>query len=151
MQTVALEIIGKIAELAASGLAPDEYEAATLQIVGEPDLARRVIDWLPEAFGMVLVSHMGAVTLPTTFMAQNSSGSWVEVPFSKDPVFGNALKLAQSMYHHGPREVFSALALRSSAVDAVNRTLNAGDSIDGAVLSPPTMLGIAAETYGGAA
>jgi hypothetical protein len=151
MQIVALETITKVAELAASGLTPEEYEAAALQAVGEPDLARRVVDWLPEAFGVVLVSHMATVTLPTTFLARDSSGSWVEIPFSKDPIFGEVLKLALSMYHHGPREVFSALALRSSTVDAVNKALNSGASIDGAVLSPPTMPGIAAETYGGEA
>ena len=150
MQTSALETMGKVAELAAT-LPSEEYEAAALQMIGTPDVARRVLDWLPEAFGAVLVSHMGAVTLPTTFMARDSSGFWVEIPLSKDPIFGEAVRLAQLVYHHGPREVFSALALRSSVLAAVNQALNAGALIDGAVLSPPTMLGIAAETYDGEA
>jgi hypothetical protein len=149
MQTVALEIIRKVAELAGSDLSPDDFEATAVQLVGEADVARRVIDWLPEAFGIVLVSHMGSITLPSTFMARDSLGSWIEIPLSNDPIFGQTLKLAQHMYDHGPREIFSALALRSSSVAAVNQALNAGESIDGSVLSPPSMLGLAAETYRG--
>jgi len=152
MQLVTQETIAKIADLAASELTPEQVEAAAYQLVGDPAIAQRVIEWLPEAFGFVLIGHMGeGITLPSTFKAKNSTGCWIEIPFSKEPIFGQAIQLATSMYHNGPREVFKNLALRSSVAVVVNKALNAGASLNGASLSPPAMLSIAAESYSGIA
>lgn len=52
--------------LGTDGLSVDDVESRVLESVGSKELARRLIDWIPEAFGIVLVSHLGAVILPTT-------------------------------------------------------------------------------------
>ncbi|WP_421794149.1 hypothetical protein [Hydrocarboniphaga effusa] len=149
MRQVSIETLSKIGELAVSGLTIENYESAVADLVGDPDLARRIIDWLPEAFGLVLIGHMGDVTLPKTFRAKDRSGKWIELPFSREPIFADALDFASLTYHNGPKHLFSGLAVQSSVVDTVNKTLNAGESLTGARLGPITMTGLSAETYDG--
>ena len=151
MRQVSIETLSKIGELAVSGLTTEKYENAVADLAGDPDLARRIIDWLPEAFGLILVGHMADITLPKTFMAKDRSGEWMEIPFSKELVFGDALEFASLTYHNGPKHLFSGLAAQSSVVDAVNKALNAGESLTGARLGPIKMAGLSAETYDGMA
>jgi hypothetical protein len=146
MQSVTSEQLLEIADLLAS-LSDVEVEARALQVLGQPMLARRAVDWLPEAFGLVLARHLAEVVLPTTFKARDRSGAWVEIPLSRDPIFGEALKLAIHTYHEGPRELFANLATRSSVVGVVSQALNSGADLDGAQLSPLCMLGLPAEQY----
>lgn len=131
----------------AAGVDDEALEPRVAMLVQNSMLARRLIDWLPEAFGMVLVSHMDAVTLPTTFSVKNKRGDWVELDLSVEPIFHSAIRLATHMFHNGPRDMFSNIALRSALVVAVNRALNEGRSLKGAVLSGPALLGIPAEIY----
>lgn len=126
----------------------DRVEAEMLALVGDDALARRLIDWIPEAFGAVLIGHMKlGISLPKTFTAKDSHGLWREFSFSAEPIFVKAVEAASVIYHEGPREVFVALAPSGSMVDAVNRALNAGADLSGASLAGPAMLGIPAETY----
>lgn len=122
-------------------------ESGVVAIVQDPLLARRLIDWLPEIFGMVLISHMGKVTLPTTFSAKNKRGEWVDFDFSVEPIFQPAIRLATHMFHHGPRGTFRNIASRSASVATVNRALNAGHSLNAGKLAGPAFMGIPAETY----
>lgn len=131
----------------AEGFNDEQLEARLVAFVRDPMLARRLMDWLPEAFGMVLVSHMDTVSLPTTFSAKNNRGDWVEFDLTVEPIFASAIRLATHMLHNGPRDTFSNIALRSAMVEAANRALNAGESLKGASLSGPALTGIPAETY----
>lgn len=128
-------------------LPESQQEAAVLALLGDPLLARRAIDWLVEAFGLVLIPHIAAIALPRTFRARSEDGVWVELPLSADPIFGQAIKLGVRLYHHGPRELFGKIALRSAMVAAVNNALNAGADVKGAVLGPPSMHGLQAKMY----
>ena len=148
MRILGLETLTKISDLAASDLSQEQYENAVLDLVGDRTLAQRIIDWLPEAFGFILVGHMGNLTLPTTFQARDTAGDWVEIPLSKEPILAEALDLASRVFHNGPKDVFSSLALRSAVVDVVNNALNAGASLEGARLAPLAMHGLSAEIYG---
>lgn len=142
------EQVEKVAALlGASDITSEEIESSVAAQVNDLVTTRRLIDWIPEAFGIVLVSHMGKLTLPTTFRAKNSHDQWIELPFSSEPIFASSLRLAQEMYHNGPREAFKNIASRSAMVAVINNALNAGGSIDGASLSGPAMLGIPAEFY----
>ena len=144
---------------------PDEFLQRTISMLGEgerrdveidigvarfaPDklTVRRLVDWIPEAFGYVLMPHVADMTLPTTFSAKAKDGTWKEFSLDREPIFGEAVKIASAMYRDGPRTVFSNVAKRSYLVDAVNKALNAGDSLAGAKMGGPKMLGIPAEFY----
>ena len=144
---------------------PDEFLQRTISLLGEgerrdveidigvarfaPDklTVRRLVDWIPEAFGYVLMPHVADMTLPTTFSAKAKDGTWKEFSLDREPIFGEAVKIASAMYRDGPRTVFSNVAKRSYLVDAVNKALNAGDSLAGAKMGGPKMLGIPAEFY----
>lgn len=134
-----VRILGEIPEA--------RQESAANAFLGSDLLARRAIDWLVEAFGLVRINHIATLNLPQTFKVRGKDGAWQEVPFSADPIFSQALRLGTELYHQGQRELFGKIALRSAMVDVVNKALNAGEDISGATLGPPAMLGLQAESY----
>jgi hypothetical protein len=146
MQSISQRQLEQVAGILAD-LSEPEQEAAVIALLGDERLARRAIDWLVEAFGLVLLPHIAALTLPNTFKARSNSGEWVEFPFSSDPIFIQAIKLGTELYHQGQHVVFGKIALRSAMVIAVNKALNAGADINGGVLGPPSMIGLKAEMY----
>lgn len=141
----AIDIIGQ------EGINEDEIERQVAALVPEPMLARRMIDWLPEVFGLVLVSHMDGIELPTTFSARDQRGRWHRFDFELEPVFKSGLVLAAEMYLDGPRRAFGALALRSSVVSAASQALRESGTLEGAELAGPALAGIPAELYASAA
>ena len=148
MLTVPTEAIRKaIAVLGIEGTPEGTVESDIASLAGDKMVARRLIDWIPEAFGIVLASHVGKINLPTTFSAQSHGGEWKHFEFKVEPIFVESLRIATDMYHSGDRPTFGNIAKRSSMVDVVNNALNAGESIDGATLSGPALIGIPAEVY----
>lgn len=133
-------------------LTGDQIEAQVLALAGDDAmLARRLIDVVPEGFGLVLVSHIesaATLQLPTEFSVQDAAGEWVEFPFTSEPVFVAALLAAQRMFHTGPRLKFQTVTDRSGLLNAVNNALNAGQSLEGgATLGGPRFEGIPAAVY----
>lgn len=125
-------------------------EADMLDLAGEPMLARRLIDFLPEAFALLLMAHLAPrPELPRTFKAQDDAGTWHAFDWKSEPVFVTGLRQAQHIFHAGPRNVFQATANRSAMLGAVSKALNAGESLEGGQVQPPCMLGVPAELYGG--
>jgi hypothetical protein len=117
--------------------------------LGDQQLALRTINWLQESFGLVLIAHLDAdVIPPTTFAVQDTAGEWIEFPLAADPIFKDAFGIATTVFHNGPREVFSSLAKASSIFSVVNKALNQGVSLQGARLLTIHMYGVRAETYG---
>jgi hypothetical protein len=148
MLNVSVEDIQRtISQLGEGDRRDTEIEIAVRRFAADPLTLRRLVDWIPEAFGYVLLPHVADLVLPTTFTAKARDGSWKEFAFDREPIFGQAVTLAAAMYRDGPRSVFSAVARRSSMVGAANQALNAGASLSGATLSGPAMLGIPAEFY----
>lgn len=130
--------------------ADDAVEAQVRALVGDDLTVRRLADVVPEAFGLVLASHLpGAenMTLPDTFCAQDEDGEWVEFPLRREPIFVVALDIAQHTIHNGPRALMQNLADRSSLLSAINKGLNAGGSLDGTTLGPPSFFGLPAALY----
>ena len=136
-----------VAIIGSDGMKEDEMEAGVVELVADSTMARRLIDWIPEVFGLVLVSHIGKVNLPKTFTAKASNGRWLEISLEAEPIFGATLPIAMAMFHSGPRNVFRNIAERSAVLSAANRLLNAGSSIEGATLSGPALIGIPADIY----
>lgn len=138
----AISIIGT------QGIEDDQIERDVRALVDDDMSARRLIDWIPEAFGIVLVSYISnKIVLPKTFSAKSAAGKWVEIPFEKEPIFAEALKMAQTIYHEGPKDIFQNVSFRSSMTNTVDNALNSGASLDGAYLSGPALIGIPAEVY----
>lgn len=124
-----------------------EIEIAVRRFAPDPLTLRRLIDWVPEAFGYVLLPHVADLVLPTTFTARARDGTWKTFAFDREPVFGKAVTLAAAMYKDNPRGVFSAVAKRSALVKAANEALDAGKSLDGVQLPGPAITGVPAEFY----
>ena len=140
----AVEILG------AQPDADDAVEAQVRALVQDELTVRRLADVVPEAFGLVLASHLpGAesMTLPDTFCAQDEDGEWVEFPLRREPIFVVALDIAQHTFHNGPRALIQNLADRSSLLAAINQALTAGGSLDGTTLGPPSFFGLPASLY----
>jgi hypothetical protein len=128
-------------------LSQEAREAKALEVAGSSILARRALDWLPEAFGLVAIAHIAkTIVMPTTFSAQRTDGTWQQIPFSAEPIFAQAMRLAFAASHSNS-EIFRPLAERSSSLNVVDKALNAGEDLGGAVLSGPALIGIPAETY----
>ena len=130
--------------------ASDETEEQLRALVRDDFTVRRLADVVPEAFGLVLASHLpGAenMTLPDTFCAQDDDGEWVEFPMRCEPIFVMAVDIAQHTFHNGPRALMKNLADRSSLLSAISKALNAGGSLDGTNLGPPSFFGLPAALY----
>lgn len=125
----------------------EAIESSVSALILDPVLARRLINCVPEAFGVVLISHMANVTLPVTFSVKNKRGKWIQVDLKREPIFERATCLAMQMFHEGPRSTFSNIVRRSALLGAANKALNAGKSLEGATLSGPKLIGIPAEIY----
>lgn len=148
MSTVSLELVAQaVAILGTDGITDAEIESNVLALAQESMLARRLIDWPPEAFGLVLIPHIAKVKLPTTFSARSKSGDRVELSFQLEPIFQAAVRLGTDMYHSEQRSTFDNVALRSSTLAAVSKAINEARPLVGATLSGPALIGIPAELY----
>jgi hypothetical protein len=148
MTKVSVEDIQRaIAQLGEGERRDVEIEIAVARFAGDKMTVRRLVDWIPEVFGVVLLPHVAEVVLPVTFTARAQDGTWKEFPFEREPIVALTLPIAVALYNDGGRAVFSSVVKRSSMVVAVNKALNAGSSLDGVVLAGPAMSGIPAEFY----
>jgi len=146
-----------------NGVSPELLEQA-IQLLGEPNLtqeqaaddlvargtddrtASRLVSFIPEAFGIALASHIeGNPGFPSTFLARDKRGGSASVPFSSEPIFVQALLRAQTMFHEGPQNVFSAISSRSSIFKLIDHALNNELKMDGSKIA--IAVGIPAEFY----
>ena len=153
MEALSPDLIYQAAQILGAHEATADNDAAEEKIgalVRDAVTVRRLADVIPEAFGLVLASHVpGAenITLPDTFRAQDDSGEWVEFPLRREPVFVVALDIAQHTFHNGPRALMKNLADQSSLLSAISQALDTGESLDGTTLGPPSFFGLPAALY----
>lgn len=134
--------------LADPSLFDDELEKRAASLHHDAMTIRRLIDWPPEAFGLVLIGHQWSLTLPKTFFANDKRGRRREFPFTAEPIFTTCVDIASQMIHEeGERHRFTAIASRGAMVDTIHNAVEAGSRIDDCVLFGPTLLGIPAEIY----
>lgn len=141
----AIDLIGQ------DGLSDDDIQQRILALVQEPVLAQRLIAWLPEAFGLVLISGMDGVDPPAAFTARDRRGRWREFAFDAEPLLPMALVLANEMFVAGPRFSFGRIAQRSAMVAAVSQVLQQDGSLHGARICGPALANVEAEVYTSAA
>jgi hypothetical protein len=125
----------------------EAIDAQVHALLGDRLLARRVIDWLPEAFALVLIPNITSVKLPTTFSARTRNGSWIEFRFDAEPIIQSAIHLGADMYVSGPRDLFRNVVNRSSLLAVVDKALNGKHDLKGVALSGPALIGVPAEVY----
>ena len=148
MHNISAELIQRTIALLGEGERRDtEIEIGVARFAPDKLAQRRLIAWTPEAFGYVLLPHVGEMTLPTTFTAKTKDGAWREFGFDREPIFALAVQIANQMYRDNPRGVFSAVAKRSAMLAPVNDLLNAGRSVKGVTVAGPIMAAIPAEFY----
>lgn len=148
LTTVSPEFMREVcAILGEDGISEEDLESRVLAIADSPMHARRLVDWTREAFGLILIGHLGKVQFPTTFNARDAAGQWLTFDFAAEPLFATALREAAELAHAGPRVLFANIATKGSLFIAVNKALKEGANIDGASLSGPSFVGIPAEIY----
>ncbi|OJB29239.1 hypothetical protein [Burkholderia ubonensis] len=145
-------ILAAVEILGAQERVDDEIEKRVRALVEDDMTMRRLVDIIPEAFGLVVASHLpsasaSGMTLPDTFSVQDESGAWRSVPITREPVFVAALEIAQHIFHSGPRHVLRNNAERSSIFAAVSKALDSGDSLEGSTLGGPAFLGLSLSLY----
>ena len=139
----AVEILGECENV------NDEVERRIRSLVAEELTMIRLIDIIPEAFGWVTASHLpgaSAMTLPTTFSVKDAAGEWQSFPIKNEPIFVDAIKIAQHIFHNGPRHIFKNNADRSGLLDAVSKFLDKGGCLEGSTGSL-TFFGLPASLY----
>jgi len=104
-----------------------------------PEQTTEAIAFIPLAFGRELLSGMG-VTLSETYMQASDGGSGVERRLADEPMFSEARKLVPRIAAEMGQGVFTAVALQSSELKAVNEALNQGADPVNLVASPPVVL-----------
>lgn len=104
-----------------------------------PHDASRAVAFVPLAFGRVLLRSLG-VTFDDAALIE-TNGQRREVQLSSEPVFAEATRLAEDAFTQGTlsKELFTAVAMRSAEVAAVNAALNAGHPAQSLVTAPPVL------------
>src|SRR5262245_14012879 len=111
----------------------DQQLVATLLARGVPlEAAERFVAFLPIAFGRVILETIGRVKLSDFFLIDETGKQHL---LKNEWIFEIARELAIDSYRTGlvPRDIFSAIALRSSELNAATNALNSGATIDDAL------------------
>lgn len=120
------------------------------RLVRDSTTISRFLNVIPEAFGIVLISHLkysSGMVMPNTFFAKGSAKEWVELPMNAEPIFRAAIIRAQHIYHNGPRSTFQNISERSALLSAFSDALAAEADLEGAQLSGPAFAELAASLY----
>lgn len=129
-------------------LVDDGLERRASELHDDPMTIRRLLDWPPEAFGLVLIGHKWSITLPQTFFVKDARNRPREFPFTAEPIFAQCAELASKMLHNvDDRERFTAIASRGAMLNTIYNAIEAGSKIDRCILAGPLLIGIPAEVY----
>lgn len=113
------------AALEAAGLSKDEAAAA--------------LEFVPLAFGRAMLNGMG-IELASYYVRLDANGKEVQrKQLVQEPLFLEASMLAPLTLLRQGQDAFTAVAMRSSEVQAVNNALNAGADPANLQASPPMM------------
>jgi hypothetical protein len=129
----------------------DHAKQRIAELVSQQTTIDRLLNIIPEAFGIALISHLPAactVVLPNTFFVKDRIGDWVELSMDREPIFHAAIIKAQRTFHNGPRLIFQNNSNRSALLSAVSNALDSNASLDGAELAGPAFAELPASLYG---
>jgi hypothetical protein len=120
----AVEILGSCEQV------DDEVERRIRSLVAEDLTMRRLVAFIPEAFGWVVVSHLPGATEMSLkgFIMEDGGGPF---PFISEPIFAEAVKIGQFTFHNGPRHLIRNIANRSAILSAASGLLDKVGSLKG--------------------
>jgi len=134
-------LVSQMADLAARS--PDlqdiAFEDALVAEGIDRLVARRLVAFVPMAFGEVLVAGLG-LQPGTEFMFRDESGRWRSKPLRTVPEYVAAESLISTL---AGTPGFRVLAIRDSRVALVNKVLSEGESLDSVKswrLTPPALV-----------
>ncbi|MGB4811442.1 MAG: hypothetical protein WBP13_03030 [Methylophilaceae bacterium] len=135
-------VVVAISAMANNATISEDDLVALLQTMGYSRIAAEKLNaFVPSAFAWPLMKKLGLESLPNHFVALSKDGSEVQIPIGSQHYFTAALTLAYSTLENGwsstvPRKTYEIVAGRSAEMDATNKVLNKGGSLDGANWSP---------------
>lgn len=121
--------IGRMAYLIARADEPHQA-IEPLQALGLSQLdAEKAVVFIPEAFSMVLMKQVGVQgDLPTHAQAVNEHDQTIELDLSQEPIFQNALQLAQELWEQGYHDELQQLAFIGAGMKLLDGFLADDDS-----------------------
>ncbi|MCE4057230.1 hypothetical protein [Pseudomonas sp. Au-Pse12] len=111
--------------------------------------AEKLNAFVPSALAWIVLKRLGVEHLPNHFIALDEAGEEVRIPVSSQHYFTAALTLAYNTFENGwsevlPRATYKVVADRSAEMDAANKVLNAGESLQGTTLGALHLLRLSA-------
>lgn len=125
-----------------AGPLDDEQAQAALRQQGYSARdAERLVLLVPSALAWIVCERLGATGFPDHFVIHTPTGQTHTQPVVAEHYFTAALTLAHEVFTHGWRpdvsqDTYQAVAARSAEMDAANRILEQGGSLQGASLAP---------------
>jgi len=102
----------------------------------ESRLAARIVEFLPIAYGRLILSKSGA-RFSDLFQRRTAGGEIVEGALSEEPVWRAVLDFGRAEISRGiSANELLLVAARSAEFDASNRLLNAGSKLENLVFTP---------------
>lgn len=126
-------LAGAAAAIAATEI-PENFDFNTYFIEQNcaPKLAELLSDYLPCACGRGIAREIG-MELSDTYQRRMIDGSWsANIRYDADPIWVVVELFVETIRtDKSKRKQFSLIALHSAEVDAINKALNGGETLDG--------------------
>jgi hypothetical protein len=135
-------VIDAISAMASNAVISEDDLVELLQKKGYSKIDAEMLNvFVPSAFSWPVIKKLGLENLPNHFVAMSKDGGEVQIPVSSQHYFTAALTLAYSTFENGwnstvSRATYEIVAGRSAEMNAANKVLNDGGSLEGATLSP---------------
>jgi hypothetical protein len=151
LERVDRAVVGAVADvLGAQEHVDEQVTQRVAEFVARPITVQRLIDVIPEAFGLAFISRMPETRntlVPNTFLVMDNTGDWSELPMFCEPIFEMAFSKARHTFDNGPRTTVENNCNRSALISALSAALNANASLDGATFAPPAFADLPASLY----
>jgi hypothetical protein len=106
----------------------------------QPEMAEKLVMFLPIAYGRVLLKKMG-IRFSNQFKRALNDGTLVEHAFADEPIWSAVVECPREEVSGGiSGEHLICVAARSAEFDAANQLLNGGSGPENIVLTPPVIL-----------
>jgi hypothetical protein len=144
---VSYELVVQAADiLATEGIDEDGIEAQLLALTGDELLAKRLREWIREAFGRVVLLSGHRIHFLDTFTVLTSERKLIKVPNRAEPIIKMAGRLAVDYLSQGRKEYVLLIAETSAPMQTALSMIEKGLSLDGAMMAS-AFNGIPAEAY----
>ena len=123
---------------------PEDFagQIRALEALGfETGEANRIAALAPQALSRPVIEKLGTIHWPTTIQAVDEAGETIQFELARQPEFDTLLGLARHHLSHGffDHASFQKVVISSAETNCVNRALNEGEKVDGAVFHPSTL------------